>query len=281
MAASAADSFAYCAAEVRRFDHDRYLAALFAPADRRRALMALYAFNLEVAKVREVVSEPLIGRMRLQWWRERMDDIYAGSPPRHEIATALAEAVGRFNLDRRHLDRLLAAREADMAEGPPADLAALEAYVEGTSSALVALSLETLDAPDAALARSAGLAWGLTGLIRALPHHARARRLYLPADALNDVGITPEDVYSRRKTEAITAVVRRVAEAAETHLTAARAGAGNVLPRGLAALLPLALVESYLRRIRRRGYDGLGDGLEIGGVARQVRIGLAAWRKRV
>jgi phytoene synthase len=274
------DAFAYCAAEVRRYDYDRYLAALFAPPEARSALIALYAFNLEVAKVREVVSEPLIGRMRLQWWREHMDDILAGRPPQHGVATALAASLVRERVSRRHFDRLIDARETDLEDAPPADLAALEAYVEGTSSALVGGALEVLGAFDADVARSAGLAWGLTGLLRALPHHIGTRRLNLPADRLRAAGADAEDVFARRRPEAVAAVIAEVADAAERHLRDARARAGTVMAAGRAALVPLALVGGHLARLRRRSGDPYAGDLEIARLVRQTRIGWAALTRR-
>src|SRR5882724_1426131 len=126
-------------------DHDRYLTTLFAPAARRGGLVALYAFNLEVAKTREVVREPMLGQIRLQWWREAIDEIYGGGRVRrHEVVQPLADAVRRFDLTRYHFDRLLDGRAADLDEAPPASLAALESYAEATSSRLIYLALETL-----------------------------------------------------------------------------------------------------------------------------------------
>jgi phytoene synthase len=277
----AADAFAYCAAEVRRFDPDRYLAALFAPADRRGALFALYAFNLEIAKTREVVSEPLLGHVRLEWWRERMDGIFAGAPPPHEVAAALAETVRAHGLPRAPFDRLIAAREADLDPAPPASLAALEAYAEGAAAPLVALALAALGAPDETAARPAGLAWGLTGLLRAVPFHAAARRLYLPADLLGAAGIGAEDVFAGRDRAAIARVVAAVARAARRHLAAARAAARAVPRAGLPALLPLALADAYLARMDRRGHDPFAGGIAPSRPARQLRLALAAWRGRV
>src|SRR5262245_60576664 len=101
----------YCPDHVRRFDRDRYLMALFAPADRRDDLFALYAFNVEVARIRELIREPMMGLMRLQWWRDAIAEIYAGSERRHQVAQPLAAVVRRRGLSREHFDRLLDARE--------------------------------------------------------------------------------------------------------------------------------------------------------------------------
>src|SRR5918994_1208498 len=104
----------YIASELRRHDHDRYLTCLFAPRARRGQLFALYAFNLEVAKTAEVVSEPMLGQIRLQWWREAVAGIYAGAPPRHEVIRPLGDAVRARRLTREHFERLLDARAFDL-----------------------------------------------------------------------------------------------------------------------------------------------------------------------
>src|SRR5215470_902526 len=140
--------FDWCAEEVKRHDRERWLTALIAPAPARRRLHALYAFNLEVARAREQVTQPTLGLMRLQWWREGLDGVYAGRPRQHPVALALAEVLGEVALDRQPFDRLLQAREADMEERPIADLTALEAYAEGTAATLCALALAALGAGD-------------------------------------------------------------------------------------------------------------------------------------
>ena len=105
-----------CARQVRRYDHDRYLTALFAPADRREALFALAAFNLEIAKIREVVTEPMLGEMRLQWWREALDGIADGQVRKHEVVEPLAAATRQFDLPIRDLHRIIKARAFDLEE---------------------------------------------------------------------------------------------------------------------------------------------------------------------
>src|SRR5215472_9930637 len=105
---------------VRTHDRDRYQTALFAPAAAREALFALYAFNYEVARVRESVTEPMLGQIRLQWWREAIDAAYAGREPRrHPVVEPLAGMIAKFAPERRHFDRLIDAREADLRDAPP------------------------------------------------------------------------------------------------------------------------------------------------------------------
>ncbi len=253
-------ALSYCAEQARRRDHDRYVTVLFAPADRREDLFALYAFNLEIAKTAEVVSEDLLGRMRLQWWRECLDEVYAGRPRRHVVVEPLAAAVHRHGLGRAHFDRLIDAREDDLAAEPPADLAALESYAEGTSVSLVHLGLEILGVPadstDANEAgRRLGLAWALTGLARAVPFHARQKRLYLPADLTAQAGLDIEDLFELRCSEALSRVVAQLAARAGEHLAAARALRGE-LPRGaFPAMLLGPLAERHLKVLYRAGFD--------------------------
>ncbi|HKS88425.1 MAG TPA: squalene/phytoene synthase family protein [Stellaceae bacterium] len=225
------------AALVRRDDRDRYLTVLFAPTERREGLFALYAFNAEIARVRERVTQPMLGQIRLQWWREVVEAAYAGMPPRaHETAAPLAAAIRQFGLSRAALDRLIDAREMDLADAPPADLAALETYAEGTSATLVHLALEVLGAATpAALAagREIGIAYALAGLLRALPFHARAGRSCIPQGV----------------------AVAAIGEAAAAHLAAARRSRKELPRAALPAMLPAIVAGHALARLRRAGWN--------------------------
>src|SRR5207253_8807390 len=104
-----ADRLSPVAALVLRHDHDRFQTVLFAPAARREALFALYAFNYEIARVRESVTQPMLGQIRLEWWRENIAAAFAGGSVRHHIVVEpLAAAIRRFALSRSKFDRLLA-----------------------------------------------------------------------------------------------------------------------------------------------------------------------------
>ena len=256
-----------CAAEVRRHDRDRYLCALFAPRQARPALFALAAFNLELARVREAVSEPLLGEIRLQWWRDAIAGIYAGEARAHPVALALADAVADHDLTRAHLDRLVDARALDLTDEPLADLAALEDYAEGTAASLVRLGCEALGVRATAAhaaARHVGIAWALVGLVRAVPFHAARRRLYLPRDLLEGTGVSSEDVFRRRSLAGLARVAGQVLDAAERRLADARGLAPDVPRAARPALLPAALADLYLRRLRRAGNDPFAPGLDVG-----------------
>ena len=158
-------------------DPDRRLAALFAPAQTREALLALYAFNHEIARIPESVSEPLIGEMRLTWWREALEALYAdpSRPRRHDVLEALAGLTERLPVEE--MLALIEARREDLEPAGPDTLAAVEAQVGARAAGLMRLALR-LCAPEAdpELAETAGRAWGLVGLLRAFPlGQARAR----------------------------------------------------------------------------------------------------------
>jgi 15-cis-phytoene synthase len=253
------DASDHCEQLVREADKDRYLAALFAPADRRAALHALYAFNIEVARVPEAAREPLPGEVRLQWWRE----VLAGERPEdaaaHPVAAALSEALKRHAITVDPLAALIDARAFDLYGEAMANLAALEAYADKTSSALITLTAQVLSVADAPAARAiaahAGRAYAISNLLKALPLHAGRRRLYLPLDLLERHGVRPDDIFAGHATPALHAALAELRTLARRHLTQL-AGMLDAMPQALLpALLPVAPMPLLLSRMERRGYD--------------------------
>jgi NADH dehydrogenase [ubiquinone] 1 alpha subcomplex assembly factor 6 len=268
---------------VRQHDRDRFLTALFAPAAQREALFALFAFNYEIAKTREVVSEPALGDIRLQWWREGIGAIYAGSPaPRHEVIEPLARAIRDHGLSREHFDALIDARAFDFTDMAPASLVALEAYAEATSGRLVWLALEVLgERGDAAwlAGRSIGIAYALAGLLRAVPFHARTKRRYLPDELCAAVGMSVErELFELRSSPGLRQVVEQVATRAEAHLADARALRRQVPGQAMPALLPAVLADADLARLAHAGYDPLA--LPLADPWRSWRLAIAVLKGR-
>jgi NADH dehydrogenase [ubiquinone] 1 alpha subcomplex assembly factor 6 len=255
------------AALVRQHDRDRFQTALFAPARHREALFALYAFNYEIARVRESVREPMLGRIRLQWWREAIETVYGGGAPRrHEVVPALTAAIRERALSRVYFDRLIDAREGDLDDDPPATMAALEAYALASSSGLIQLALEVLVAANPAARAAAteiGVAYALTGLIRAMPVHVAMGRRTIPDDVATEAGLDPDDYAARRATPALRRAVAALAAAAERRLDAARELRPDMPKAALPALLPGRIAAHTLRRLERAEYDpfrGAGEG---------------------
>jgi NADH dehydrogenase [ubiquinone] 1 alpha subcomplex assembly factor 6 len=271
------------AAQLRRLDHDRHLLALFVPADKRDAVRAIYAFNAEIAGVPDRVSEPTLGRIRLQWWREAIAEIFAGGRPRHhELLTPLAAAIAAHGLSEDHFRRLIEARERDLASEPPATLAALEAYAEETSAPLQLLVLEVLGAATPAAnsaAREVAIAYALLGLLRAARYRARAGRPVLPQALIEETGLDPDALAAGRSDPGLALVARRIADRAASHLASAREGHAEVAA-GFPALLPGVLAAGDLARLRRAGFDLLAPAFARPDPWRIWRLTVATIRRR-
>lgn len=266
-----------CVDTVRAGDPDRYLLAILAPGSLRDGLFALYAFNVEIARTREMVSEAMLGEIRLQWWRDEIEALYAGTGLRHAIAEALSGAVRSYGLTRAYFDRLIDARTVDLADSPPESMDALLRYAEETSAPLLALALEIYGARDAAAyeaARRVGLAWSLLGLVRALPFQLRERRRFLPDELLHTHGVVLRDMMELRPGEAIRAAVRDLARNAEEQLREVRSGQRESGRAIEPALLQARLAEFYLRRLAACEFDPFDPRLAVPPPLATWRLGL-------
>ncbi|MFN3075410.1 MAG: squalene/phytoene synthase family protein [Alphaproteobacteria bacterium] len=233
------------APELRRRDRGRYAACMFAPADRRVGLLTLYAFNLEISSIWEKIREPLAGRIRLQWWRDSIGDLYDGEPvgARHPLFPPLVQTIAGYHLPRDLFDALIDAHERDMEgeEDPsPPDMSTLLSHAEAISAPLATLGLGVMGV-DGAVERDAvlqvALAYALTGLLRAAPlHEARGRR-FLPAG----------------DPATVVAEVRGVAEGL---VQAARKVCGGKCERRVWPLLmPAILIDPVLKLLWRNGHN--------------------------
>lgn len=273
----------FCAQQVRRQDNDRFLCALFAPAERREALFALYAFNLELASIPDKVSEPLLGRMRLQWWREAVDGGLNGNAAGHQVAGPLAQAVAGSSLTTTSLLGLIDARERDLEERPIPDRAAFTSYAADTAGALAGMSLDVLGIADPGAreaARHVGLAWAGVGILRSIPFHAARRRLYLPADTMTEAGSTADEIFAERPSPGIRRVVAEVADWSRLQLNTARMNRGKVPAAALPALLPAVLAEIHLDRLRRADFNPFDHNLARPAPWRVARLWMHARRSR-
>jgi NADH dehydrogenase [ubiquinone] 1 alpha subcomplex assembly factor 6 len=279
----AAPTLSYCGEQVRRYDNDRFLCTLFAPPAKREALWSIYAFNLELARIRESVSQPLLGHMRLRWWMDTLDAVYDRRPPNHPVALALGETVQHFHVDRSHLDRIIAGRATDLEDSAPPTIGALIEYADATSAAVSAAALEILAATGdqtREAAREVAIAWALVGLVRAVPFHARSRRIYLPADLNRRAGLDAFELFDRGATAGLREVVAHLLKEAAEYLQRARDRRDQEIARALPILLPATLADLYLVRLRRAGYNPFDPALQAPSPLRMLRVALNRWRGR-
>ncbi len=278
------DRLSPVAALVRRHDRDRYQTALFAPAARREALFALYAFNYEIARVRETVTQPMLGQIRLQWWRENIAAAFEGGPVRrHPVVEPLTAVIREPRLTREHLERMIDARESDLEDEPLASLGALESYAEDTSALLVYLALEVLGVHDPTTSdagRHVGIAYSLAGLLRAMPFHARAGRQFIPGDIAARSGLSERDYRALRGTPALRSATAELAAAASRHLGWARAHRAKIPRSALPALLPAVVAQRSLLRLKRAAYDPFDPALTVPDPLQSWRLAAAVLLNR-
>jgi phytoene synthase len=261
------DSYAHCEALVRAADKDRFLAGLFAPADKRRHLYALYAFNAEIARVREVIRTPMAGEIRLQWWRDALNDA-ASTPaearPRQSdvraspVADALLATIAACRLPVEPLLTLIEARSFDLYDDPMPSFDALYGYVRKTSSSLIELAARILAGPDpiaTGLAGPAGIGLGLARLMQAFPAHASRRQLYLPLDLLDQHGAVPADAFAGKTTPQLQAALADLRARARLELDQVTPSRGRLAAGVLPAFLPVALAKPLLARLEAQAAD--------------------------
>ena len=261
-------------AVARDGDPDRYASALFAPWPAREPLFALYALNVELARAAEQVSEPQLGEIRLQWWREALDRAAAGENTGNPVAGAVGGAVRRYALPGDSLAGLIDARSFDVAVKIMPDTSALDDYLGKTAGALFRLAAE-VTAPHRTAeiepsVRAAGIAYGLTGLMRALPVHASQGRVDLPAETLLRHGTSPEQILAGQSSKGLTDVLAEFRETARVALKSARAHVAALPREARKAFLPLALVDPYLSALQK--VDPLRQVAEINPLYRLWRL---------
>lgn len=254
------DNAAFCAELVRSHDFDRYAATLFLAPEHRRAALALAAFNVEIVRVRDQVSQPLPGEIRLQWWTDMLAGTGHGGVEGHPVAAELQRAISRYALPVAPLSRLIEAHIFDLYNDPMPDRATLELYLAETSSALLAQAARLLgpssDAVDH-LAHHAGLAVGMVRLIAAFPRDAARRQLFVPAEFLAQSSADPEDAFAGKLTPALRAALDQLVGEARAHLDQAATLLAEAPREIRPAFLPLALAKRDLAQMARPEWDPL------------------------
>jgi phytoene synthase len=239
---------------LKQADPDRFRAALLADPQRRDALLVLYAFHYELAKVPELVSEPMMGAIRYQWWREAIAEIYETDSVRaHEISTPLRRVLRDYHIPRFAVDRLIDGRERDLDPRPFADLAEARAYCEQTSGQLMQIAAQLCGAETDV--NPAGVAWGLTGLARGYK--------YYHATILSE--LSHQDLV----------------EAAVSAHSTARPIVKDLDSSAFPAVAYAALVPGFTKRLRAKGLAPKTDVVTFGPLAKQVTLFWATLRGRI
>lgn len=246
------DSFALAADQLRELDRDRYAASLVVPAEHRAAVQAVFAFSAEIAAVRERVSEPGPGEIRLQWWVDAIEGNGHGAIASNPVADALLKTLQSYQLPAGPLLRLLAARRFDLYNDPMPDIGQFEGYAGETVSVLYQYAAMILAGGPAEAAADAaghlGVAQALAGHLRAFGYNAARGQLFLPLSVFTAHGVREADIHAGIDSEGLRGALTQVHELAQTHADKAKAAIAGLEPALRPAFASIALVEADLKQ---------------------------------
>jgi NADH dehydrogenase [ubiquinone] 1 alpha subcomplex assembly factor 6 len=282
MTAPLDNAIGQCLETLRRHDRDRYLLHLFAPSRHRHVIVGLFAFNAEISRTRDAVSEPQLGLIRLQWWRDAIAGLHPEAQPPHEILQILRTEILTTPALCHGMLALIDSRERDLDDTPFADLAALRAYIAATAGTLTetAMRIGNHEPSEIGLeaARHSALAFGLSGIALAVPYQVRTGRRMLPTDMMAAAGLRRDDLRPDRTVPGLDRVLHEIAGEAERELELARALRRDVPTASLPVLLEASIADQRLRRLRGASFDPYALSERPAGSMLPLRLAWNAWR---
>lgn len=267
---------------LRDTDRDRYLACLLSPPDSQDSLAALYAFNAEIARIRDLVREPLPGEVRMQWWRDLLEGTPHGETAANPVAASLLQTIEKHNLPRPILVNMIEARIFDLYDDPFENRNTLEGYAGETASALIQLASIVLSPEDAAqnaeAAGHAGVAQAMAGMLMLMPLHRRRGQVYVPVDMLSAVGLDRDAFLEGKDAARIKAAIEIFCAHALDHLEKARKA--KIPPAVFPAFLPVALAGPVISKARKTGAALLTQESQSSQLRRQWLLAKASFLKK-
>jgi phytoene synthase len=246
------ENAAFAATELRANDRDRYFATLVLPDAARAAITALYAFNAEIASIRDRAKEAAAGEIRLQWWHDALTGEGHGTVRANPLADALLDTVAEYGLPIPALIRMIDARRFDLYDDPMPDMATFEGYAGETVSALYQLAAMVLNRGPVEPGDAAGhlgVAHALIGHLRAFGYNASRGRIVLPRDVFATCGVNEADIRAGKESENLSVALTRFADVATDHLRKSDTAIA-ALPRNLRpAFAAAALLRAQLKRL--------------------------------
>ncbi|WP_316360091.1 phytoene/squalene synthase family protein [Devosia sp.] len=277
-------SFVHAAEALRKGDRDRYLSTLVLDDEHRNAVTALYAFNADVASIRERVSDPAPGEIRLQWWSDALEGQGHGAIRQNPVADALLDTMTRYSIPAGTLLRLIGARRFDLYDDPMPDLETFEGYAGETVSTLYQLAAmilndgETIETGDAA--GHLGVAHAMIGHMRSFGYISSQGRIMLPWSIMAANGVTEDEIFSGTASEGVVEALGQVAELAVEHLNKAEA-AIRQLPAGLRpAFAQIAMLDAQLKHYLRRSAGPFSVAPDEPDWRKIARLAWWNWRNR-
>ena len=247
---------------VKKHDYDRYLSTIFAPDQNRYDLNVLYAFNIEVARISENTSEILSSLLRIQWWRDAIEEIYQGKIRDHFISKPLFHIIHKYNLPKNLFDELLVAREFDFYHEPPKDLNELKQYAIHTSFNLLLLSLKILGKSDFTekFAQDFAIASCIIGNLRVTKFIPKTNRtIIFPQNYLKKQNLNQEEIFFPQNLPKIKEIVRELVSISEELVIC---NFNKIERANKPIFLPLLGVKNVIKNIKKNGYDILNKDIE-------------------
>ncbi len=276
------ETYAFCETRLKEGNYPAWLAALFAPADKRPWLHALGAFAIDIAEVRGKVREPLAGELRLQWWTDAIEGEARGDVRGHPIASALIDCIHRAHLPRAAVTDMIDARREDLYDDPLPSLDDYAKRADRIEGALLRLKAQALlGRPEAvveAAAQHAGRAMAVVDTVRALTSRATPLHMTVPLALLRAQGIGAAEMLMRHSSPSIREALADLRRFAMNEIRSLRALRASIMPEVAPALLPANLVGPMLRQTRSRTYDPFATPIELTRVHQQWILWLSTWR---
>ncbi|KAF9931414.1 NADH dehydrogenase (ubiquinone) complex I, assembly factor 6 [Linnemannia zychae] len=268
----------YCENIVRKADYEGFLCSQFFPTHQKATQLALRAFNIELASIRESVSNTDIGRMRMQFWRDSLEKVFAGVPPQQPVALALAYAIQEQELHQQQhggndsemsmiwFKRMITERERNLSDPQFMTLGQMETYCENTFGSLLYLQLESVGVKSLEADHAAShmaKAMGIATMLRAFPFHMRQNRMIIPAEITAKHNLSQEALFRNPAiTPALQDATLEVATAAHTHLATAQSYMDNLPREALPVLIAGVPTESYLNQLEKADFNPLAPNLQ-------------------
>ncbi|XP_076749962.1 NADH dehydrogenase (ubiquinone) complex I, assembly factor 6 homolog sicily [Xylocopa sonorina] len=248
----------YCSELVRKHDYENFLCTLLLSREFRAAAFAIRAFNIEVAQVKDQVSDYRIGEMRLKFWTHSLNDTYNGNPPRSPVMLELHRILQKYPISKHYFKRLIDIRLEKLHDDSFNDMTSIEKYAEYSNSSVYYLLLQAhgvnnINADHAA--SHMGKAQGIVNLIRSVPHNSRRRVNMLPQDILMKHSVSTEAILQGQSSKNLQNVIYDVASYGKLHLDATITLKNKVEKKAKLIFLPVVCLQKYLDDLRRADFN--------------------------
>jgi len=266
----------FCNDLVKKIDYEHWYSSMFMPGNARKGAMAIRAFNIELANIKNLVSNEQVGMIRLQWWKDVINNLFEGKIVENPVIMALGDTLDEFKLTKTWFLRIINARQKDISVRQPFSLKEIEDYAEQTSSSLLYLNLELLNInrdPNSDHAAShLGIATGLVILLKALPYHLKAKQLYLPMELTTKHSISQESLFRGEFSDKLKDVVYDIANTARSHLDLSRELQPKLKKPAHVALLSAGFMSDFLSRLEKNDFNPIDPNLLNKTVSARVQV---------